>query len=141
MYCVSSGTLQTGLERLHARLKIGQRPGSSQVWVPVVTAADTFYRFPAENRALLREWAGSLHCSMSIKQAPSTEAAPKPTCFCRYEWTLVTSEVIAVAFCCFLLLVLVGSTCWLFTLENSRADSRVQRRSSHAVPAAVPSRS
>ncbi|KAJ8263875.1 hypothetical protein GJAV_G00142410 [Gymnothorax javanicus] len=49
---------------------------------------------------------------------------------------LVSSEIIAVTFCCFLLLVLMGSVYWIFTLSKTEAENRLRRRSS-VIPAAV----
>ncbi|KAG7491176.1 hypothetical protein MATL_G00000340 [Megalops atlanticus] len=43
---------------------------------------------------------------------------------------VVSSEVIAIVFCCFLLLVIVGSVCCMFTLPNRGVDSRLRSRSS-----------
>ncbi|KAG5853511.1 hypothetical protein ANANG_G00026730 [Anguilla anguilla] len=78
---------------------------------------------------------GSYRCQAK-DSFDNTTWIPSPAAFIQKTGRrLVSSEVIAVAFCCFLLLVLVGSVCWIFTFSKRRLDSRLRRRSSAAIPA------
>ncbi|XP_064180906.1 Fc receptor-like protein 5 isoform X1 [Anguilla rostrata] len=78
---------------------------------------------------------GSYRCQAK-DSFDNTTWIPSPAAFIQKTGRrLVSSEVIAVAFCCFLLLVLVGSVCWIFTFSKKRLDSRLRRRSSAAIPA------
>ncbi|XP_061088675.1 inactive tyrosine-protein kinase 7 isoform X3 [Conger conger] len=83
---------------------------------------------------------GHYHCQAKDSFDNTSWIMSPATLVQKTDGRLVSSEVIAVMFCCFLLLVLVGSVCWTFTLSKRRVDSWVRRRSSSApAPAAVPS--
>ncbi|KAJ8283205.1 hypothetical protein COCON_G00020550 [Conger conger] len=66
---------------------------------------------------------GHYHCQAKDSFDNTSWIMSPATLVQKTDGRLVSSEVIAVMFCCFLLLVLVGSVCWTFTLSKTQFSS------------------